>query len=112
MHEAEHEGSICISGKADQENLPSMYPYTPSVLRLGATCIYTPLCLALDYPYKKAEEILEVSPKGLVPGLKFPRFAAPPHGLNERTAILQYPEEYVIITIPIAPTALKEECNK
>ena len=49
-------------------------------------------------PYKKPEELLEVSPKGLVPGLKLHTFA-PPRGLNESTVILDYLEEYAIITI-------------
>ncbi|KAI0253405.1 glutathione S-transferase [Lactifluus subvellereus] len=43
-------------------------------------------------PYKKPEELLEVSPKGLVPGLKLHTFA-PPRGLNESTVILEYLED-------------------
>ncbi|KAI0245398.1 hypothetical protein BJV78DRAFT_1365409, partial [Lactifluus subvellereus] len=40
-------------------------------------------------PDKKLEELLEVSPKGLVPGLKL-HTLAPPRGLNESTVILEY----------------------
>jgi glutathione S-transferase len=43
-------------------------------------------------PYKKPEELLEVSPKGLVPGLKLRAFT-PPRALNESTVILDYLEE-------------------
>jgi glutathione S-transferase len=45
-------------------------------------------------PYKKPKELLEVSPKGLVPGLKLQNFN-PPRALNESTVILEYVEEYV-----------------
>ena len=47
-------------------------------------------------PYKKPKELLEVSPKGLVPGLKLHNFN-PPRALNESTVILEYVEEYVRI---------------
>ncbi|KAJ8087214.1 hypothetical protein PM082_006044 [Marasmius tenuissimus] len=40
-------------------------------------------------PYKKPQDLLEVSPKGLVPGLKFNNFT-PPKALNESTVILEY----------------------
>ena len=43
-------------------------------------------------PYKKPQELLEVSPKGLVPGLKLNNFN-PPKALNESTVILEYIEE-------------------
>jgi glutathione S-transferase len=43
-------------------------------------------------PYKKPKELLEVSPKGLVPGLKLSNFS-PPRALNESTVILEYLEE-------------------
>ncbi|KAG5641512.1 hypothetical protein DXG03_004841 [Asterophora parasitica] len=46
-------------------------------------------------PYKKPQDLLEVSPKGLVPGLKLHTFN-PPRGLNESTVILEYLEEYVL----------------
>ncbi|KAF5375189.1 hypothetical protein D9758_000020 [Tetrapyrgos nigripes] len=40
-------------------------------------------------PYKKPKDLLEVSPKGLVPGLRFNNFN-PPRALNESTVILEY----------------------
>ncbi|KAJ3980367.1 glutathione S-transferase [Lentinula detonsa] len=40
-------------------------------------------------PYKKPKDLLEVSPKGLVPGLKLNHFN-PPKALNESTVILEY----------------------
>ncbi|KLO06663.1 hypothetical protein SCHPADRAFT_837752 [Schizopora paradoxa] len=43
-------------------------------------------------PYKKPKELLEVSPKGLVPGLKLNNFN-PPKALNESTVILEYVED-------------------
>jgi len=43
-------------------------------------------------PYKKPQELLEVSPKGLVPGLRFDRFN-PPRSLNESTIIMDFLEE-------------------
>jgi glutathione S-transferase len=45
-------------------------------------------------PYKKPAELLEVSPKGLVPALKLHTYT-PPRALNESTVILEYLEEYV-----------------
>lgn len=47
-------------------------------------------------PYKKPKhpQLLEVSPKGLVPGLKLNNYD-PPRGLNESTVIMEYLEEYV-----------------
>jgi glutathione S-transferase len=45
-------------------------------------------------PYKKPADLLEVSPKGLVPGLKLHKYT-PPRGLNESTVILEYFEEWV-----------------
>jgi glutathione S-transferase len=48
-------------------------------------------------PYKKPAELLEVSPKGLVPALKLHTYA-PPRALNESTVILEYLEEYVELT--------------
>lgn len=45
-------------------------------------------------PYAKPKDLLEVSPKGLVPGLKLNEFS-PPRGLNESTVILEYLEECV-----------------
>lgn len=43
-------------------------------------------------PYKKPKELLEVSPKGLVPGLRLNQFT-PPKALNESTVIMEYAEE-------------------
>ncbi|TFY80550.1 hypothetical protein EWM64_g3457 [Hericium alpestre] len=43
-------------------------------------------------PYKKPKELLEVSPKGLVPGLKLHRYD-PPRALNESTVIMEYLED-------------------
>ena len=43
-------------------------------------------------PYKKPQALLEVSPKGLVPGLKLHDYN-PPRALNESTVILEYLEE-------------------
>ncbi|TFY50346.1 hypothetical protein EVG20_g11571 [Dentipellis fragilis] len=43
-------------------------------------------------PYAKPKELLEVSPKGLVPGLKLHRFD-PPRALNESTVIMEYLED-------------------
>lgn len=43
-------------------------------------------------PYQKPAELLEVSPKGLVPGLRLNNFD-PPRGLNESTVLLEYLEE-------------------
>lgn len=48
-------------------------------------------------PYKKPQDLLEVSPKGLVPGLKFHTFD-PPKALNESTVILEYLQEFVNVS--------------
>ncbi|KAK0230212.1 glutathione S-transferase [Armillaria fumosa] len=40
-------------------------------------------------PYQKPKDLLEVSPKGLVPGLKLHSFN-PPRALNESTVIMEY----------------------
>ncbi|KAK0447735.1 glutathione S-transferase [Armillaria borealis] len=40
-------------------------------------------------PYQKPKDLLEVSPKGLVPGLKLHNFS-PPRALNESTVIMEY----------------------
>jgi glutathione S-transferase len=53
-------------------------------------------------PYKKPKELLEVSPKGLVPGLRFNRYN-PAWSLNESTVILDFLEEYVfVLAYPLA----------
>lgn len=47
-------------------------------------------------PYAKPRELLDVSPKGLVPALKLQLDKhSPPRGLNESTVIVEYLEEYV-----------------
>ena len=43
-------------------------------------------------PYKKPAELLELSPKGLVPALKLDAFD-PPKALNESTVIMDFLEE-------------------
>ncbi|CAA7258454.1 unnamed protein product [Cyclocybe aegerita] len=48
-------------------------------------------------PYKKPKELLEVSPKGLVPGLRLNRYT-PPRSLNESTVILEYLEDLAATT--------------
>jgi len=60
-------------------------------------------------PYKKPADLLEVSPKGLVPGLKLHKYT-PPRGLNESTVILEYLEDLAANTtkrslLPIDPYA-------
>lgn len=58
-------------------------------------------------PYKKPKDLLEVSPKGLVPGLKLHPYN-PPRALNESTVILEYLEEYVskLVQIPLGNSRL------
>lgn len=59
--------------------------------------------LGVDYkyyevdPYKKPPELLEVSPKGLVPGLKLHNFD-PPRALNESTVILDFLQDLAATT--------------
>lgn len=48
-------------------------------------------------PYKKPPELLEVSPKGLVPALRF-HDSDIRKSLHESTVILEYLEEYVTRT--------------
>ncbi|PCH45089.1 glutathione S-transferase C-terminal-like protein [Wolfiporia cocos MD-104 SS10] len=56
--------------------------------------------LGIDYknyevdPYKKPADLLEVSPKGLVPALRLESYN-PPRAVNESTVILDFLEEYV-----------------
>ena len=49
-------------------------------------------------PYKKPKDLLEVSPKGLVPGLKLHKYT-PPRALNESIVILEYLNEYVKVGV-------------
>ncbi|KDQ60352.1 hypothetical protein JAAARDRAFT_77452 [Jaapia argillacea MUCL 33604] len=46
-------------------------------------------------PYKKPQELLEVSPKGLVLGLKLHKYE-PPRALNESTVIMEYLEDIAV----------------
>jgi glutathione S-transferase len=48
-------------------------------------------------PYKKPQELLDLSPKGLVPALKLNNYT-PPRALNESTVIMEYLEEFVSIS--------------
>jgi glutathione S-transferase len=48
-------------------------------------------------PYKKPKELLDVSPKGLVPGLRLNRYN-PPRSLNESTVILDFLEDLAATT--------------
>jgi len=48
-------------------------------------------------PYKKPKELLDVSPKGLVPGLRFNRYS-PPRSLNESTVIMEFLEDLASTT--------------
>ena len=43
-------------------------------------------------PYKKPKELVELSPKGLVPALRLNKYT-PPRALNESTVILDFLEE-------------------
>ena len=43
-------------------------------------------------PYQKPQDLLEVSPEGLVPGLKLDDYT-PPRNLHESTVIMEYLEE-------------------
>jgi glutathione S-transferase len=43
-------------------------------------------------PYKKPKELVELSPKGLVPALRLNNHT-PPRALNESTVILEFLEE-------------------
>lgn len=46
-------------------------------------------------PYQKPKELLEVSPKGLVPGLRLDDGTKPPRSLNESIIVLEFLEEFV-----------------
>ena len=52
-------------------------------------------------PYKKPKDLLEVSPKGLVPGLKLHKYT-PPRALNESTVILEYLNECVKVNVNVS----------
>ncbi|KAJ7872081.1 thioredoxin-like protein [Mycena leptocephala] len=73
--------------------------FCPFVQRVWAALEY--LQIPYKYyevdPYKKPTDLLEVSPKGLVPGLKLHKYT-PPRGLNESTVILEYFEDLAATT--------------
>ncbi|CAL1709224.1 unnamed protein product [Somion occarium] len=68
--------------------------FCPFVQRVWVTLEH----LGIDYdyyevdPYKKPAELLEVSPKGLVPALKLNNYN-PPRALNESTVIIEFLED-------------------
>ncbi|KAI0297366.1 glutathione S-transferase [Russula brevipes] len=68
--------------------------FCPFVQRVWVAFEY----LAIPYrvhevdPYKKPEDLLQVSPKGLVPALKLHTYR-PPRAVNESTVILEYLED-------------------
>ncbi|EIW77265.1 glutathione S-transferase C-terminal-like protein [Coniophora puteana RWD-64-598 SS2] len=59
--------------------------FCPSVQRAWVAAEY------LGIPYKKPKDLLELSPKGLVPAVKLNNFS-PARGLNESTVIVDYLE--------------------
>ncbi|KAJ7098757.1 glutathione S-transferase [Mycena belliarum] len=69
-------------------------------------------------PYKKPADLLEVSPKGLVPGLKLHKYT-PPRALNESTVILEYIEDLaasttrrsLLPTDPYARALVRLQCD-
>ena len=67
-----------------------LYAITILVIEGHASSICTPD--EVD-PYKKPQDLLEVSPKGLVPGLKM-EINGQARALNESTVILEYIMEY------------------
>ncbi|KAJ7886757.1 thioredoxin-like protein [Mycena leptocephala] len=73
--------------------------FCPFVQRVWAALEY--LQIPYKYyevdPYKKPADLLEVSPKGLVPGLKLHKYT-PPRGLNESAVILEYFEDLAATT--------------
>jgi len=68
--------------------------FCPFVQRVWIALEY----LGIDYqyyevdPYKKPQELLDVSPRGLVPALKLNKYD-PPRALNESTVIIEFLEE-------------------
>ncbi|KAI0658964.1 glutathione S-transferase C-terminal-like protein [Cubamyces menziesii] len=66
--------------------------FCPFVQRVWVTLEH----LGIDYmvdPYKKPEELLELSPKGLVPAIRL-NYVDPPRSLNESTVIMDFLEEF------------------
>jgi glutathione S-transferase len=50
------------------------------------------LCVDEIDPYKKPKELVEISPKSMVPSIKLNNYS-PPRGLNESMVILEFLEE-------------------
>ncbi|KZT66579.1 glutathione S-transferase [Daedalea quercina L-15889] len=73
--------------------------FCPFVQRVWAALEH----LGIDYkyyevdPYKKPADLLEVSPKGLVPGLRLENYS-PPRAVNESTVILEFLEDVAATT--------------
>ncbi|KAJ8462838.1 hypothetical protein ONZ51_g10640 [Trametes cubensis] len=71
--------------------------FCPFVQRVWVTLEH----LGIDYmyyevdPYKKPEELLELSPKGLVPAIRL-NYVDPPRSLNESTVIMDFLEDYTL----------------
>ncbi|KAJ7246553.1 glutathione S-transferase [Mycena haematopus] len=89
-------------------------PYKPFYLAAANLTDYTD---EVD-PYKKPADLLQVSPKGLVPGLKLHKYT-PPRGLNESTVILEYLEDLaasttrrsLLPTDPYARALVRLQCD-
>lgn len=60
----------------------------------GQSLLYSDWTPSVDEvdPYKKPADLLEVSPKGLVPALRLENHS-PPRAVNESTVILEFLEE-------------------
>ncbi|KAF5387909.1 hypothetical protein D9615_000818 [Tricholomella constricta] len=74
--------------------------FCPFVQRVWVAFEFLGIPYKISYevdPYKKPKDLLEVSPKGLVPGLKLHTFN-PPRALNESTVILEYLEDLAATT--------------
>lgn len=81
-------------------HVPQVESFPSSIVRLPICNPGSPIHILLLYgrtdevdPYKKPAELLEISPKGLVPAIKLNGFH-PPRALHESTVILEYLEEY------------------
>jgi len=78
------------------EYLQIPYQYCWSVFLSCSSSGQTPPFVTDEVdPYKKPRDLLDVSPKGLVPGLKLNN-SNPPKALNESTVILTYINESVL----------------
>ncbi|KIM53095.1 hypothetical protein SCLCIDRAFT_1223192 [Scleroderma citrinum Foug A] len=78
----------------DQEITLFAACFCPFVQRVWVALEYLGIPYKYDEvdPYKKPQELLELSPKGLVPALRLNNFD-PPKALNESTIILEYLED-------------------